>query len=225
MLNDDHRSPHTLIRTILAGLTVSGAVLLAGCGNSEEIAEPVLQTVEPSEAKDGDAASSTTVSTIVETVEDEAEREEEPKDNKDHKDCDADPASPEIHKATAEVNEKYPNGTGGGWVFTGHTNYDTCSDLSFALVTQAKQGNAQFGTLILMFHKGEYLGIDSTYPQQAMEITPNDDGSFTVLYKDWEALYESGKAHAEAPNYNSTVTYYWDGSKVAHEGRIPNTNL
>ncbi|WP_297850228.1 hypothetical protein [uncultured Corynebacterium sp.] len=24
---------------------------------------------------------------------------------------------------------------------------------------------------------------------------------------------------------HSTVTYYWDGSKVAHEGRIPNTNL
>ena len=142
---------------------------------------------------------------------------------KGHEECDTGPANPEIHRAVDEVNDEYPNRFG-GWKFTRRTTYDSCSDLSYASVVQAKQGNAQFGTLILMFHKGEYISIDSIYPQQAKEITPDGD-SFTVLYKDWEALDAAGAANSESPNYNSTVTYYWDGAKVAHEGRIPNTSL
>lgn len=207
-----------IVSRICAGMALSGAVFLAGCSNGEssDLAEPSLEVTgsQADRAADDSAAESTVEVTTTQT-----EREKE-----GEKDCNTDPSAPEIHKATAEVNEKYPNGNG-GWVFKGDTNYDSCGDLTYALVAQAQQGNAQFGTLILMFHQGEYIGIDSTAPQQAMKITPNDDGSLTVLYKDWEALIESGDGNAEAPKYNSTVTYYWDGDKVAHEGRIPNTNL
>lgn len=215
MLNHRH---HT--RRLIVGLSLSSAVLLAGCSD-DNIAEPELHPVESSAENTDEATSSTTVTTIFETETEEEHAEEEPKT---HEECDTNSASPEIHKAAAEANEQYPN-QAGGWVLTGHTNYNSCSDLSFALVTQAKQGNAQFSTLILMFHKGEYIGIDSIYPQQAMDVTPNDDGSFTVLYKDWEALDAAGAGNAESPKYNSTVTYFWDGSKVAHDGRIPNTSM
>lgn len=208
-------------RRILAGLSLSGVVLLAGCGN-DEIAEPPLKPLETTAQSTEETPDSTTVTSVVET-ESEAEDSETSEKPKAKSECVTDPATPEIHKAVAEANEKYPNQFG-GWVFNGRTNYDSCSDLSYAMVVQAEQGNAQYSTLILMFHQGEYIGVDSIYPQQAMEITPNGD-SFTVLYKDWEALAEAGAPNAEAPNYNSTVTYYWDGSKVAHKGRIPNTSL
>lgn len=208
-------------RRFLAGLSFSCAVFLAGCSD-DTIAEPPLQSVDSSAKATDGATSSTTITTLFETeTEAEQSKQEEPEE---HEECDTDPASPEIHKAAEEANEQHPNQFG-GWVLSGRTNFNSCSDLSYALLTQAEVGNAQFGTLILMFHKGEYIGVDSLYPQQAMEITPNDDGSFTVLYKDWEALDEAGAGNAESPNYNSTVTYYWDGDKVAHDGRIPNTSL
>lgn len=210
------------VRAVLASLAVSGALALTGCSASEEIAEPAMTIVD----KPADPT------TVTETIEaepeddshDDAAKSDKKKSSRDSGDCNTSPAADEIHRATAEVNEEYPNGRG-GWVFTGRTNYDSCSDLSYALVTQAEQGNAQFGTLILMFHQGEYIGIDSIYPQQAMDVTPDGEGRFTVLYKDWEALHAAGAANSESPNYNSTVTYYWDGSKVAHEGRIPNTSF
>lgn len=208
-------------RRLIVGLSLSSAVLLAGCSD-DNIAEPDLHPVESSAENTDEATSSTTVTTIFETeTEEEQTEKEEPKT---HEECDTNSASPEIHKAAEEANEQYPNQFG-GWVLSGRTNFDSCSDLSYALLIQAEVGNAQFGTLILMFHKGEYIGVDSIYPQQAMEITPNDDGSFTVLYKDWEALDEAGAGNAESPKYNSTVTYYWDGDKVAHDGRIPNTSM
>lgn len=204
----------------LASVLVSGAVFLAGCSSSggEDIAEPVLNTLESSPKE-------TEPVTVTETAEAEEAKEEPGDDQREApKECDTSPHNPEIARATEEVNRKYPNGNG-GWVITRRLNYDSCSDLSYALVTQAEQGNAQFGTLILMFHQGEYIGIDSNYPQQAMEITPTGDARFTVKYKDWEALDAAGAANSESPNYTSTVTYYWDGSKVAHEGRIPNTSF
>lgn len=210
-------------RRIFAGLALSSAGVLAGCA-SEELAEPELTPVETAAESTQEEPPSTTVTAVSETDAEESESENADESGEAKgEECDTDPASPEIHRAVEEVNEKYPN-IAGGWKFTGHTNYNSCSDLSYASVVQAKQGNAQFRTLILMFHQGEYIGVDSIYPQQAMEITPDGD-SFTVLYKDWEALDAAGAGNAESPNYNSTVTYYWDGAKVAHEGRIPNTSL
>lgn len=221
-MTQHRRWPRSTAQRILAGLSLSGVVALSGCA-SEELAEPELKPVETTAESAHEEPPSTTVTTVSETEKEESEYSEESEEPEEQEECDTDPASPEIHRAVDEVNEEYPNGAG-GWKFTGRTNYDSCSDLSYASVVQAETGNAHFGTLILMFHKGEYIGIDSTYPQQAMEITPDGD-SFTVLYKDWEALDAAGAPNVESPNYNSTVTYYWDGAKVAHEGRIPNTSL
>lgn len=222
-MTSPRRLPSLTARRILAGLALSSPVLLAACSGGDDLAEPVLQPAENTAENNQDSPARTTVTTVPETEEEESQHSEESEKPEAQEECDTDPASPEIHRAVDEVNEEYPNGAG-GWKFTGRTNYDSCSDLSYASVVQAETGNAQFGTLILMFHKGEYIGIDSTYPQQAMEITPNGD-SFTVLYKDWEALDAAGAPNVESPNYNSTVTYYWDGAKVAHEGRIPNTSM
>lgn len=39
-----------------------------------------------------------------------------------------------------------PSGPGMYWSYEGDSNYDPCADLSYALLVQQPQGNAQFGT-------------------------------------------------------------------------------
>lgn len=106
------------------------------------------------------------------------------------------------------------------------TNYDPCGELTYALYQQMPQGNSQFATKILMFHGGDYLGVDSTKPQQG-QIVGEGDGWFEVKYKDWEALMESGEPNAAAPKYTRTLTFEWNDSagKVAVDGEFPNTGL
>ncbi len=114
---------------------------------------------------------------------------------------------------------------GDKWELT-ETNYDPCGELTYALYQQMPQGSSQFATKILMFHDGEYIGIDSTYPQQG-DIVGEGDGWFEVKYKDWEALAESGEPNAAAPKYTRTLTFTWNESsgEVDVDGEFPNTNL
>ena len=137
--------------------------------------------------------------------------------------CTPDPNAQAVTDAVARVNQDYPNKFG-GWTYKGDSNYDTCSVLTYALAEQSQQGNAQFQTIIMMFHRGEYLGIDSIYPQQASDIEPTNIG-FDVTYKDWEALQDSREANAAAPKYTQRVLFYWNGERAAYKGYIPNSGL
>ena len=136
-----------------------------------------------------------------------------------NQDCSEQPDSPEI---TNNISKLPPNQF--GWKPTGESNYNPCNDLSYALITQAQQGNSQFRTQLMLFHKGKYIGVGSDTAQQA-EVLSATDSSVTVRMRDWEALQESGEANAQAPNYYSDVTFRWNGSKVVPEGRIPNQGL
>jgi hypothetical protein len=102
-----------------------------------------------------------------------------------------------------------------------------CSDLSYVLLVQQPQDNSQFDTQLLFFHKGQYIGIDSTYPQQVMNIEDKGNALVVVTYKDWEALEEAGGSNAEAPNYTTTVTFFWDAqaSQLGTIGEFPNQGL
>ncbi|MEJ5920377.1 MULTISPECIES: LppP/LprE family lipoprotein [unclassified Corynebacterium] len=168
----------------------------------------------------GRASSGDANTTVTET---KTATEKKKKDSGSSGSCSVDTQADEIYKGLDKANKEYPNNAG-GWTYTGDSNYDTCSPLTYAYVEQTLQGSGQFGTLLLMFHEGKYLGVDSVYPQQAMSVSETDNG-FVVQYKDWEAAREAGASNAEAAAYTSTVTYYWDGKKVAHSGRIPNTGL
>lgn len=119
-----------------------------------------------------------------------------------------------------------PSAPGTYWSYEGDSNFDPCADLSYALLVQQPQGNSQFGTQLLFFHKGEYLGIDSTYPQQVIDIVDGGD-RLTVTYKDWEAQREAGAPNAEASKYTATVTFFWDeaAGQLGTEGELPNQGL
>lgn len=112
-----------------------------------------------------------------------------------------------------------------GWKTTDKVSYNLCSNLSFALIEQAIQGNSQFRTQLMLFHKGKFIGIGSDTPQQVTDILGFDNDSVTVRMRDWEALDASGEANVAAPNYYSDVTFRWVGDHVQPEGRIPNQNL
>ncbi|WP_293818112.1 LppP/LprE family lipoprotein [uncultured Corynebacterium sp.] len=136
-----------------------------------------------------------------------------------NQDCSVQPNSPEI---TNNISKLPPNQF--GWKPTGKSNYNPCNDLSYALITQEQQGNSQFATQLMLFHKGQYIGVGSDTTQQA-EVLSDTDSSVTVRMRDWEALQESGDANVNADKYYSDVTFRWDGSKVVPEGRIPNQGL
>ncbi|WP_448852311.1 LppP/LprE family lipoprotein [Corynebacterium sp. 335C] len=122
----------------------------------------------------------------------------------------------------AHIGSVPPPPTGGGWRYVEDT-FDTCSDLTYIRLEQAHQGNSQFATKLMFFHKGEYLGVDTNNAQQVQSITA-DGKSIQVVYRDWEQMEKDGAANVEAPRYNQDVRFYWDGEKVAHEGHIPGDN-
>ena len=128
---------------------------------------------------------------------------------------------PAIVEGNAALNRDHSTAYG-GWTYTGDSNFNHCSDLTYAVATQGGQGNGAPLTVLMLFHQGQYIGIDSNHPQHAERVTANPDGSITVVYRDVEAQNIAGAPNVDAHEYTSEVTYFWDGEKVDHHGRIPN---
>lgn len=115
-----------------------------------------------------------------------------------------------------------PNLDGTSWSYGGESNYDPCADLSYATLDQVPKGNAQFARQIMLFHKGEYIGVGTLSTQHHIGVINTTNDSITVRYKDYEALDAAGKGHVDSPNYTADVTYRWNGEKVVPEDPIPN---
>lgn len=201
-----------------AGLAVACALglALAGCdggnGGDEPTVTETTTTTETNGAAGDGGADPTTETTTTTTTEGDGGG-----DN-----CGVDETAAVLDESIKTVDTPDPVEY---WELV-ETNYDPCGELTYALYHQMPQGSAQFLTKILMFHDGEYLGVDSDYRQQG-QIVGEGDGWFEVKYKDWEALMESGEPNAAAPNYTRTLTFTWDESagKVDVDGEFPNTNL
>lgn len=214
---------HNILKVLLILLAVSVAFLAISIGiylgmktsrsASSESKEAAITTSQgsPESAAESSVEEPTTSS-----------EEATPESTVEESRCEERPNAPEVRKATEEAARKYPNDF--GWVYEGQSNYSECAPLSYALLSQREITNSQFTTLIVFFHNGDYLGVDSVYPQQVQSIEPHGD-ALDVVYRDWEALESSGQPNAAAPAYETTVRYYWDGESVQYEGRIPNTHL
>lgn len=205
---------HRTITAYAACVVAAAGLMLGGCKDSEEAAAPPQTSGSVSTLASSSTPATSTGSTS------------EPPEEIPHS-CDVDPNSEAVHAAVDVANSDYPN-PHGGWVYEGVSNWNPCGNLTYAKLVQAEQGDAQFGTMLLFFHKGDYLGFDSIYPQQSLEEVPDANSeSIRVTYKDWGALAEAGAPAAEAPNYTAEVVYVWDEDAdiVAHEGQIPNQHL
>lgn len=138
--------------------------------------------------------------------------------------CAPNPSAPEIAAATKQLNDEHHTDRG-GWTYAGGSTFSPCADLSYALTKQGGQGNGEETNVLLLFHKGQYVGIDSNHPQTIQHITPHDDGTFTVVYRDIEAQMAAGAPNSDASKFTTEVTYFWDGDKVGHHGSIPNESF
>lgn len=138
--------------------------------------------------------------------------------------CAPNPSAPEIAEANKQLNEEHQTERG-GWTYAGGSTFSPCADLSYALTKQGGQGNGAETNVLLLFHKGQYIGIDSNHPQTIEHITPHEDGTFTVVYRDTEAQMAAGAPNADADKFTTEVTFFWDGDKVGHHGKIPNESL
>ena len=138
--------------------------------------------------------------------------------------CAPNPSAPEIADANKKLNEEHHTDRG-GWTYAGGSNFSPCADLSYAITKQGGQGNGAETNVLLLFHKGQYIGIDSNHPQTIERVDPHEDGTFTVIYRDTEAQMAADAPNADADKYVSEVTYFWDGDKVGHHGKIPNESL
>ncbi|QFQ02013.1 hypothetical protein CUROG_03150 [Corynebacterium urogenitale] len=109
---------------------------------------------------------------------------------------------------------------GNEWKYDGQSNYDPCVDLSYASLYQ-EGTHASTPSQLMLFHRGEYLGVGSDQllnPIKFLEVT---DSSIKIRYKDWKAWSEAGASFAESPNYYTDITYRWDGEKVQMLGHVP----
>ena len=111
-----------------------------------------------------------------------------------------------------------------GWEPTDNTNYNRCTDLSYALITEGGTDDGLVDTQLMLFHKGEYLGIGSDRAQHTDILSTTED-SVTVRMQDWEAWQASGEPVSAVSSYYSDVTFRWNGERVVPEGRIPNLSM
>lgn len=137
--------------------------------------------------------------------------------------CPGEPNSPEIARNIPNVPKPHDS-RHSGWTYHGDSNYDTCSDLTYATLMPMDYPSVEFEMQLMLFHKGEYLGVGALVPAQHVVIA-TDNRSVTVRYEDWEAFYASKDPNAKSEDFIADVTYVWAGDHVQAVGRIPNQNL
>lgn len=218
------RSQHTTRRPLLAG----SALLLIGLATACSSEPGTSASSESSSSPAATASSTAGAETAESAAPSDSAAAPAPTSGEESSgatteqasaDCGVNPQAEAIHNNISQVPP--PQLPDSYWQYNGESNYDPCADLSYASIDQMPQGNAQFARQIMMFHKGEYIGVGSDRVLQHIDILNVTDDSFTARYKDWVALEEAGGANAEAPKYTKDVTYRWNGEGVEMIGTVP----
>lgn len=221
--------PRTVARPL--GSFLALMALMGGVAACSDDSTPTASSPEASESQtedaQGSASSSEPHTSVAKTSRKAAAPNPTPgaqqpakkEPQKSGSDCAVKKGTPEIVNNVDKIpTNRY------GWSVTNDTNYNLCSNLSYAVIQQTQIGNGQYGTQLMLFHKGKYIGVGSDTLQQFYVLNASDD-SVSVRMKDWEALEASGEGNAMASKYYSDVTFRWVGDHVEPEGRIPNQKI
>lgn len=114
-----------------------------------------------------------------------------------------------------------PTLPGEGWEYYGHSDYNPCADLSYAVVFVTGSTHAQKQNQMMLFHRGEYLGVGLLVPQ-VYRHWEGDGEAVHVRVIDREAMDVAGAPNAAAADYEVELTFWWNGERVEPIGRIPN---
>ncbi|QGU05249.1 LppP/LprE family lipoprotein [Corynebacterium comes] len=114
-----------------------------------------------------------------------------------------------------------PAARGEGWEYYGQSNYDPCAELSYALVWVTGSTHPLKQSQLMLFHRGDYLGVGALAPQ-SMYVTEADSESVHTRVVDFEAMERDQAPNAEAERYRTDLSFWWNGEKVEAIGKIPN---
>ncbi|WP_018018607.1 LppP/LprE family lipoprotein [Corynebacterium ciconiae] len=154
-------------RPARAGLAVAASVLLlgvAGCSSDDGDSAASLSSEASSAAS---SVTSSEESTTTEAAGGDGE-------------CAVNPNAEAVHRAVGQINQEE-----GSWSFKGDSNWNPCTDLTYARVDEADKPMDNAKSVLLLFHAGEYVGRDEGSPHTIQDLTPDLDGyGIDVTYKD-----------------------------------------
>ncbi|MBV7302521.1 hypothetical protein [Corynebacterium sp. TAE3-ERU2] len=157
-------------RPVRASLAIAASVVLlgaAGCSSNEDDAV----TTASSEASSSVSSADSSAETSTEATEGNAESNDE---------CAVDPNADVVHRAVAQINQEE-----GSWSFKGDSNWNACTDLTYARVDEADKPIENAESVLLLFHAGEYVGRDEGSPHMIEELKADPEGySIDVTYRD-----------------------------------------
>lgn len=136
--------------------------------------------------------------------------------------CGVDTQAAAIHEHITQVPA--PTAPGEGWEYYGQSNYDPCADLSYALVWVTGSDRPLKQSQLMLFHRGEYIGVGALAPQ-SMSVVEADGTSVHTRMLDFEAKERDQAPDALAERYQVDVTFRWNGERVEPIGEIPNQSL
>ncbi|WP_448853408.1 LppP/LprE family lipoprotein [Corynebacterium frankenforstense] len=215
------RAPHLnhRARTILCAAALAVVLPLAACADDSEGGDgdaPVLTTAEETSAA-AQPETSGTQQTRQSQPTTGAERAEADRPSADRDSGCGDVSAEEaMHAGVAQAPA--PPFDGVGWD-TGYADptvgFDPCADLSWIAVP-IEGGTGSSPTLVMLYHRGEYLGTTTSKAYWIGEIQRDSDSQITVEYvypKDGE-----GTANASGRTYAS---FTWNGENVDMTGEVP----
>lgn len=136
--------------------------------------------------------------------------------------CDTDPQASAIHDNLGQVPA--PLAAGESWEYYGQSNYSPCADLSYALVWVTGSTHPLKQSQLMLFHRGEYLGVGALAPQ-SMYVTDSNGDSVNTRVIDFEAMERDQAPNVESELYRRDLEFWWNGERVEAIGEIPNQGL
>lgn len=199
----------TTRRLAAASITLTLACSIAACGdNGSDYEYSASFTPQTSSTT---TTANTEEATVTEQSSTEASRDPKPtvsRTTTPDRSCGEDKEANEIYRNISKVPD---DSSGDPWFYNGYSNYDPCLDLSFAVLSHNHGASRFQSRQIMLFHKGEYLGVGSDRLTVHFDFVNITDDSITVKYLNPHS--ESGSPQEDYDNALD-VTYRWDGEKV-----------
>jgi hypothetical protein len=128
--------------------------------------------------------------------------------------CGVDPQAPAITDNLAAVPPAQQV-RGIPWTYLGDSNYDPCTELSYAIV-EVRGGTGSSPRQVMLFHRGAYIGTATECDFGFTAVTATTGDSVSVEYQ-WP---REGDPNA-APSGSARTTFSWNGTGVVMSAGLP----
>lgn len=196
--------------SMLVCAAVASVVALSGCSTNE--------TAAPNSTPNADEETTTVFTTTTITEDDgavaDSGSQETPSEQEPNQ---ASKSAEEISTEAQQIaTEQVPIDGLGEWTVA-DTLYDPTGELSGVVLTTTE---GKMHNQVAFFHNDQFVGFALDRVEYIPGWQRTDEG-IELEFSDTEAFLASGEPLANAGNFTKSVTFYWDGSQLAHKGEIP----